>query len=61
MLGLPSSYQAGLGVFLLYVIMELMKQAVIEEIRDKIMPILKTYGVRRVGIFGSAAIGEMGV
>ena len=61
MLGLPSSYQAGLGVFLLYVIMELMKQAVIEEIRDKIMPILKTYGVRRVGIFGSAARGEMGV
>ncbi|MBI3588953.1 MAG: nucleotidyltransferase family protein [Candidatus Liptonbacteria bacterium] len=41
--------------------MEFMKQAGIEEIRNKIMPILKTYGIRRVGIFGSAARGEMGV
>lgn len=30
----------------------------IEEIKDKILPILKKYGVKRAGIFGSVARGE---
>lgn len=32
----------------------------IEEIRNKIIPVLQPYGVQRVGLFGSAARGEMG-
>ena len=31
----------------------------IEEIRQKILPILQCYGVKRVGLFGSYARGEM--
>ena len=31
----------------------------INEIKSKIIPILKPYGVKRAGIFGSAARGEM--
>jgi hypothetical protein len=30
----------------------------IEEIKDKIAPILKKYGVKKAGIFGSVARGE---
>jgi len=32
----------------------------IEEIKRKILPILKKYGVKRAGIFGSVARGEEG-
>lgn len=31
----------------------------IEEIRDKVVPILKRHGATRAGIFGSCARGEM--
>lgn len=30
-----------------------------EEIRDKILPVLRIYGASRVGLFGSAARGAM--
>jgi len=33
----------------------------IEEIRKKIIPLLKPYNISRVGLFGSAARGEMSV
>jgi hypothetical protein len=32
----------------------------IEEIKKKILPVLKKYGVKRAGIFGSVARGEEG-
>jgi predicted nucleotidyltransferase len=31
----------------------------INEIKNKIIPVLKPYGVKRAGLFGSAARGEM--
>ena len=31
----------------------------IEEIKSRALPILKRYGVKRAGVFGSAARGEM--
>ena len=31
----------------------------VEEIRSKILPILQSYGASRVGLFGSAARGDM--
>lgn len=31
----------------------------IEEIKSRILPVLKRYGVKRAGVFGSAARGEM--
>lgn len=31
----------------------------IEEIKTRILPILKRYGVRRAGVFGSAARGDL--
>jgi len=31
----------------------------IEEVKQKILPILKPYGVRRAGLFGSCVRGEM--
>lgn len=31
----------------------------IEEIKQKILPILRRYGVKRVGLFGSCVRGEM--
>lgn len=32
----------------------------VKEIRSKILPVLKFYGVQRAGLFGSAARGEAG-
>ena len=32
----------------------------VEEIRNKVVPLLQTYGAARVGLFGSAARGTMG-
>jgi len=34
-------------------------KAYIEEIKRKILPILRNYGVKRVGLFGSYVRGEM--
>ena len=31
-----------------------------EEIRNKIIPVLRSYGIKRAGLFGSAARSELG-
>lgn len=38
--------------------MHTMKQAILEEIKNKVIPILKENGVTRAAIFGSMARGE---